>query len=562
MAKDSYKGLVISDFNADNLAALLSNDPELPMVEARSAPYGQVYQALMGEDPAMWGGDPDFAVVWTRPEGVVRSFAAALEYERVGVEQALQEVDQYADLLLGIKERVSYAFIPTWTLPGYHRGYGLLNMKEGLGLANLLMRMNLRLAERLEPAGNLYLLDARPWIEAAGRQAYPPKLWYMGKIGFSNEVFKQAVGDIKAGIRTLSGQAKKLIVLDLDDTLWGGILGDEGWENLSLGGHSPVGEAFVDFQRSLKALTRRGIILGIASKNDEAVALEAIQRHPEMVLRQDDFAGWRINWSDKAQNIVDLAQELNLGLQSVVFIDDNPVERARVREMLPEVLVPDWPEDKTLYKKALLSLDCFDTPVISAEDAERTKMYVTERKRTAMKRQVGSLDEWLKSLDIQVRVEPLNETNLPRAAQLFNKTNQMNLTTRRMTAEELREWAEQDNHRLWTVRVADKYGDSGLTGIVGVELAGERAIITDYLLSCRVMGRKIEETMVSLAVNFARERGASEVLAVYRPTLKNRPCLEFWQRSGFSCEEDQVFRWSTAHPYPFPEQVSVQQEGG
>lgn len=561
MAKDSYKGLVISDFNADNLAALLNNAPEPPGVEVRTAPFGQVYQALMGEDPALWGGDPDFAVIWTRPEGVVPSFAAALEYERVGLEQALQEVDQYAELLLGIKERVKYAFIPTWTLPGYHRGYGLLNMKEGLGLANLLMRMNLRLAERLEPAGNLYLLDAQPWIETAGRQAYSPKLWYMGKIGFSTEVFKGAAGDIKAAIRALFGHAKKLIVLDLDDTLWGGILGDEGWENLSLGGHSPVGEAFVDFQRALKALTRRGIILGIASKNDEAVALEAIQKHPEMVLRQDDFAGWRINWSDKAQNIVDLAQELNLGLQSVVFIDDNPVERARVREMLPEVLVPDWPEDKTLYKKALLSLDCFDTPVISAEDAERTKMYVTERKRSEMKREVGSLDAWLHSLEIQVRVEPLNETNLPRAAQLFNKTNQMNLTTRRMTAEELKEWADEEGHRLWTVRVADKFGDSGLTGILGVELDGERAVISDYLLSCRVMGRKIEETMVALAVQYARQQGASEVLAVYRPTPKNRPCLEFWQRSGFSCEADQVFRWSTAHPYPFPEQVRVQLEG-
>jgi len=183
----------------------------------------------------------------------------------------------------------------------------------------------------------------------------------MGKLAFGNEVFKEAVKHVKSSLRGIRGKARKIVILDLDDTLWGGIVGDLGWRDLNLGGHDPVGEAFVDFQKTLKSLLNRGIILGIVSKNEESVALDALQNHPEMVLRPDDFAGWKINWSDKAMNIVELVAELNLGLDAVVFIDDNPVERACVKETLPDVLVPEWPEDRMLYKKALLDLDCFNS---------------------------------------------------------------------------------------------------------------------------------------------------------------------------------------------------------
>jgi FkbH-like protein len=558
MVTKTYQGLVVSDFNADNLALYLSNDEKEPRVEVHAAPYGQVYQLLVDENSPFWSGKPDFAVVWSRPQGVIESFSALQSYQQVPVEAVLQEVDEFASLLTAAAGRVSYLFVPTWVLPAYQRGFGLLDMKENLGLANTLMKMNLRLAQKLEGVPNVYLLNTQRWVESAGKHAYNPKAYYMGKIYFGNDVFKEAVLDIKAGINAIAGQAKKLIVLDLDDTLWGGIVGDDGWENLTLGGHSAVGEAFVDFQKALKALTNRGVVLGIASKNDEKTALEAIHKHPEMVLREEDFAGWKVNWQDKAQNIVDLVEELNLGLQSVVFIDDNPVERARIRDMLPEVLVPDWPEDKTQYAKALLSLACFDTPAISKEDADRTKMYVVERQRTSLRTKVGSLEAWLQDLGIRVKAEELTENNLPRAAQLLNKTNQMNLSTRRMTEAELLAWARAEGHRLWTIRVSDKFGDSGLTGILSVEEDGAGAKIMDFVLSCRVMGRRVEETMAALAVGWAREQGLSEIRAVYLPTKKNRPCLEFWQRSGFDCLQDDVFRWDTSKDYPYPVQVNLE----
>src|SRR6185436_3816247 len=208
-------------------------------------------------------------------------------------------------------------------------GLGILNLKPGIGPAYALMRMNARLAEAVDNAPAIHLLDAGRWVAQAGRSATSPKLWHLGKIAFGPDVFRQAAADIKAGLRGIGGQARKLVVLDLDDTLWGGIVGDLGWEGLNLGGHSPVGESFVAFQRALKRLINRGIVLALVSKNTEAIALEAIDRHPEMVLRRDDFVAWRINWEDKAQNIASLVSELNLGLESVVFIDDNPAERAR-----------------------------------------------------------------------------------------------------------------------------------------------------------------------------------------------------------------------------------------
>ena len=205
------------------------------------------------------------------------------------------------------------------------------------------MQINLRLLESLAGAPAIHPLWAEKWIQLAGPTAFNHRLWYLGKIPFSNEVFKVAARDLKAALRGLNGQAKKVVILDLDDTLWGGIVGDAGWEGLILGGHDPAGEALVDFQRELKALTRRGILLAIVSKNEESIAMEAIAKHPEMVLKLSDFAGWRINWKDKAENIIDLMAELNLGLDSAVFIDDNPVESARVREALPKVCVPEWP---------------------------------------------------------------------------------------------------------------------------------------------------------------------------------------------------------------------------
>ncbi|ETX01460.1 MAG: hypothetical protein ETSY1_07335 [Candidatus Entotheonella factor] len=558
MKTQAIRGLLISDFNLESFSGYLNNDEESPHLETMATPYSQVMQVLMSDQSTHWASCPDFALLWTRPESVIESFNQLLQYEQIPTQRLLDEVDAYASAVLNLQNKVNHIFLPTWVFPSYHRGFGMLDMKNERGIANALMRMNLRLADDLGDASNIYLLNTQKWVENVGKAAYNPKLWYMGKIAFGNGVFKEVVKDIKAALRGLQGQAKKLILVDLDDTLWGGIVGDVGWEHLQLGGHDYMGEAFVEFQHALKALMNRGLLLGIVSKNEESVALEAIDTHPEMVLRSEDFVGWKINWQDKAQNVADLVASLNLGLQSVVFIDDNPVERARVREALPEVLVPDWPEDKTLYTSALQSLHCFDTPSLTKEDLERTKMYVSERQRSQLMQSVGSLEDWLKSLAIQVDIETLNTGNIKRTTQLLNKTNQLNLTTRRLSEHELELWVDEDHHHLWTFRVSDKFGDSGLTGIISLEVEGQKGKIVDFILSCRVMGRNIEETMLYTVINHAKSLGLSEVYAQYIQTSKNKPCLDFWKRSSFTDDNaDYCFRWNMDNEYLLPDCISV-----
>ncbi len=558
MNREQYGCLVISDFTADNFSAYLDNNEDFPRVKSINAPFGQVIQVLTDKNLDCWKENPDFAVVWTQPEGTIESFNHIINYETVPIEKIYKEVDEYSSLLLNICNKVKVVFVPTWVFPTHHRGFGILEMRIGVGISNTLMRMNIRLSENLEKVSSAYLLNTQRWINMAGKNAFNQKLWYMAKIPFGNEVFMEAVRDIKFALQGIVGNSRKLIILDLDDTLWGGIVGDVGWNNIRLGGHDYIGEAFVDFQRALKSLTNRGIILAIVSKNEESTALEAINNHPEMVLRTNDFAGWKINWQDKAQNIVELVTDLNLGLQSAIFIDDSPLERARVREALPEVFVPEWPEDKMLYRSTLLSLGCFDTPSISKEDIERPRMYVSERHRKDLKRKVGSLEEWLKSLKIKVKVEELNEVKLRRTSQLLNKTNQMNLTTRRLTESELVNWVQQNNRKLWVFRVSDKFGDSGLTGIISLEVKNKTGKIVDFVLSCRVMGRKIEETMLYTVIKYSQSINMDKIYAQYIPTPKNKPCLDFWMSSEFVYEQkDNVFTWAVKNGYTLPACIQV-----
>lgn len=550
------RGLLAADFSIQELAAHLRRGDALgTSIEAEVAPFDQVVQTLLS--PSHDAHDRhDFVLVWTRAESFP-SVRALLVGESVAFETLEAEVDVFAERLRHASTKYRHVFVPSWVMPPGHRGFGMRDLASG-GVSHALMRMNLRLVSALANVPNVHVLDTSKWLDSAERAGLESKLWYLAKIPFSSDVLQHAALDVKAAIRGVRGGAKKLVIVDLDDTLWGGIVGDVGFEQLRLGGHDPIGEAFVDFQHELKALARRGIALAIVSKNEEPVALEAIARHPEMVLAQNDFVAHRINWRDKAANVAEIAKELNLGLESVVFIDDNPAERARVRDALPEVFVPDWPDDPLLSATTLRALRCFDAPSVSAEDRVRTEQYAAERRRTEEKEGVGSLDAWLEGLGMEVTFAPLDETSLARATQLLNKTNQMNLRTRRLGEAELAAWASVPHHAFWTVTVRDKFGDAGLTGLLGLSFEGERALVEDFVLSCRVMGRRVEETMVWAAGRLAKRGGARELVATLLPTEKNRPCLAFWKSTGLAYDDgDHSFRGSPANDDSLPRCVRV-----
>ena len=551
----ALRGVVLADFTVGDLAVRLADLADAPAMHVVDAPFCQTTQGLLTGPSADAG---DFVLIWTRPELALPAFDRIVRGDGASEADLLADVDAFATLVLRGAAHYRMAFVPTWWQPAYQRGRGMIDARPG-GIVWALTLANARLMTQLAAAPTVFVLNAQRWAEAtATRGRSMAKAWYLGKVPFPAELFAEAAHDLKAAARGVAGQARKLLVLDLDDTLWGGIVGDAEWENLQLGGHDGAGEAFVDFQHAIRALRSRGIVLGIVSKNTESVALEAIRSHPQMVLRTDDFVGWRINWSDKAQNIADLASELNLGLQSVVFIDDNPVERARVREALPEVFVPEWPEDTLLYTERLQSLRCFDMPAISKEDAERTALYAAERARDTERTTVGSLDEWLRTLGIRVTVEPLSGGNLTRTAQLQNKTNQMNLTTRRMSESELLEWSRSDSRALLTLTVEDRFGSAGLTGILGLEAADGCCEVTDFVLSCRVMGRRIEHTMLHVAAEWSRARGLRTVVARYRRTAKSAPCHELLLASALARDEaSDVFTWDCAEDFPLPDGIQL-----
>ena len=484
MKLEAANCLLITDFNPGTFKASLENDGAAPKLHCRVAPWGDVRSVLLDETVAA-AGSQDTAIVWTRPEAAIPSFRDLAEYKTVSLDQILAEVDAFTAALRPFGKRVALGLVPLWVLPPQTRGLGLADLRPG-GLAHALMAMNQRLLEGLAAASNLFALDTSRLLLETGPPAMEPSYWYMAKQPFAPAVFARATAEVKHALVTLRCGPRKLLVVDLDDTLWGGLVGEVGPAGLRLGGHDALGEAFTDFQIGLKGLRNRGVLLAIASKNDRDVALQAIRTHPEMVLREDDFAAMRINWADKAQNVAELAAELGLGLDAVVFIDDSPVERARVREALPEVLVPDWPAEKMKYARALQALYCFDTTGLTAEDRSRNLAYAAERGRHAARSVGASVDDWLRTLNLVVRVEPLSEPNLKRIAQLVNKTNQMNLSTRRLSESELREWSRGPGRSLWSFRGSDRFGDLGLVGVLSVETRGRssRSSTSSSVVAC------------------------------------------------------------------------------
>jgi FkbH-like protein len=344
-------------------------------------------------------------------------------------------------------------------------------------------------------------------------------------------------------VRAVSRPPCKCLVLDLDNTLWGGVLGEEGIGGISLGEEHP-GSIFKAFQRGVLGYRDRGVLLAIASKNNAPDVDELFVKHADMVLRREDFAARQIHWNDKATSLRAIAKELDIGVDSLAFFDDNPVERAWVREQLPEVTVIDVPKEPLRYLDALDESGAFDQLSITAEDRQRAGQYQVEAKRAELESTASSLEEFLGALQVKVMVGTLDAATLPRAVQLIGKTNQFNLTTRRHTAAELGAMLERPGAiGLW-MRVADKFGDSGLVG-VGVALPSEPAtyVLDTFLLSCRVLGRKAERALLYALARRARAAGAAALLGEFVPTKKNAVAAGFFADAGFGALEQRPNWW-------------------
>jgi FkbH-like protein len=536
----SRRVLLLGDTTVDPLARLLQRSPEAPPLVTRAAPYGQVYQILIdGKHPA-WAFQPDFLVVWTAPHltlpSVARLSRFELESATATYDAALREAEQFAEAVLQAASRVGIVLVPTWILPSDERWIQTLAWRHGVGLANLLARANLILAEKFAASPNIVLLDAGYWQASLGRPSHDRRMYAVAKILYSQNLFEKAAGEIKAVLRGSLGLARRVIVCDLDNTLWGGVAGDDGPHKIRLGAPDPVGECFHEFQMALKGLRSRGILLAICSKNDEKFALSVIDEHPSMVLRKSDFAAWRINWKDKAENLLSLADELNLGLDSFVFLDDSPQERDQVRQLLPQVYTPDLPTSPSDLMPFASALNCFETAGLGKEDFERADMYRAERGRKEALGLSGDIEDWLRSLQIEVRAAPLRRESLARAAQLLNKTNQFNLSLRRLDEKTFWDWSSEPCNSAYVFHVSDRFGDFGLTGLASLTLLGSEARIVDFVMSCRVMGKRVEEALLGYTLAQARAAGADRITAPPANGPRNGPALEFFVTKFSSCD--------------------------
>ncbi|MFL5912134.1 MAG: HAD-IIIC family phosphatase, partial [Gaiellaceae bacterium] len=378
------------------------------------------------------------------------------------------------------------------------------------------------------------------------------RLWYLGRMRL-NPVGLAAMAELFARHHAAyRGAARKVLAVDLDGTLWGGIVGEAGLGGLTLG-EDGVGLAFQDFQRELLKLRDAGVVLVLCSKNNVADVDEVFDRHAGMVVKREHFAAERINWQDKATNLRELAAELNLGVDSFVFLDDNPVERDWVSQALPEVAVPDLPEDPAERPAFVRSLPHFQRIAVTSADAKRGESYAAEGRRRKLQTATSSFEDFLASLEQEVTVEPVHDGSLSRAAQLCQRTNQFNLTTRRHTAADIEAMLADPDWELHTVAVRDRYGDSGIVGLVALHFTSpDEAELDTFLLSCRVLGRRVEDALLAWSAEHARARGARLLVGRYIPTKKNAQAASFYPERGFEPAGDGVFHLDLTNEGPRP----------
>ena len=423
----------------------------------------------------------------------------------------------------------------------------------------LASKINCKLAELAQSLPNIYVLDLEYLVLKYGSEnLFDPRFYYSAKVQFSLFGIQKVAEQLVTALLSISGRRKKCMVLDLDNTLWGGIIGEDGIEHINLS-NDGTGKAFYDFQKNIEKLRNTGTVLAICSKNDKEIALEVINNHPYMVLREEKFAALRINWNDKVSNIKSIAQELNLGLDSFVYFDDSPHEREVVRTLLPEVTVPDLPEDFSEYPRFLSGLPYFEAFSYTTEDSLRGQMYVQERQRKDLKRSSGSLDAFLKTLAIRVSIKKADNFTIPRIAQLTQKTNQFNLTTRRYTESDIREFSNNPSWWVLSASTSDKLGDSGIVGVAICEIDEDTVRLDTFLMSCRVLGRGVEQAFLMAVLEISKKANMKTCAAEYIQTKKNGMAGDFLQSNGFALRDDYYMR-DLRKAREFPDWIEVEYE--
>ena len=496
--------------------------------------YNQVERQLLATDSELRLSGAEIAIVWEAAERWWQTNESA--------EARLERVKAYATAFPGKLIYLNCAPVADGVFGSYAATEESFTVR--------LRRFNAGLDQLAARIPNLFIADLATLVASFGRQnTFSAPLYATADMVLTPDAQARLAEHLADLIAALKGKLHKAIILDLDNTLWGGILGEDGLEGIQLGEHG-VGKAHTNLQRWLLRLKQRGILLAVCSKNDEALAQEPFERHPEMLLHLDDIACFVANWQTKADNIAHIQKVLNLGFDSFVFLDDNPAERAIVRQAHPEVCVPELPEDPACWLDFLAAENLFETVSYSAEDRARTAQYRTEAQRTAWKATFTSEAEFLQSLEMVATCKALDAFSIPRAAQLTQRSNQFNLRTRRYTEAELLTLAQDPNTIALAFTLADRFGDHGLVSVIIGIKQGSTLFIDTWLMSCRVLKRGLESFALNHLAQAARSLGCTQLLGEYIPTPKNEMVATLYPSLGFTPSDATHFTLSLEHFIP------------
>jgi len=543
-AKDPLQPLrlvLLSSFTTTLLDAYLKVEAAKQgfLADIHHGGFNQFEQELLGDN-------------WRAKDGALEALVVMMRLEDLQPDVGFRvfsdaEGDSFAALTANVLSRVGAtlelfrsrgargpALVANFLLPDARLSH-LFDANQTGSLTYKVADLNRALLAQVAARGGAHVWDYAGLVNSVGTARWTdPRLWALARnpIAAAHQpVFAKHL------TRTLRGTLKpaaKCLVLDLDNTLWGGVIGDDGVAGIHLGDEHP-GRAFKEFQRACLGLRDRGILLALASKNDLSTVQEALKTHPEMLIKMTDFAAVQINWDKKSKNLKSIASDLNIGLDSLVFFDDNPVERAEVHESCPGVHVVDVPTDPAHYVRVLTDVGVFDVPRLTAEDRLRAQAYQAQIERREAESTAGSLDEFLPSLKMEAEIGPWNAVQAQRITQLVGKTNQFNTTTRRRTEPELAELHEKGLGVYW-LRLTDRYGDMGLVGVFTLAKDGADAVVRDLVLSCRVANRGIEQTMVAYLAARARAAGCTRLIGEFIPTKKNTPVVDLYPKLGFALD--------------------------
>ncbi|MFW9797688.1 MAG: HAD-IIIC family phosphatase [Candidatus Thorarchaeota archaeon] len=536
--EDTLSLAVIGSTTLEPLAACLDVKTRLEGFQTTTfvGGFNTYRQEALDQKSPLYKAEPDVVVLSVDAGSVLdqlfeASFVRASEKERTDLQKNL--VNSVVSVVDVLEKKTSAIILVNNFIVPVFSPLGIVDNKQKTGLKKFIQGANAALAEQFIKSNQVFIVDLDSISGDYGKsRVLNWNIWYRGSVPFSEEFTPILADEYLRYIRALRGKTKKCIVLDLDNTLWGGIIGEDGLEGIKLSNTSP-GIEYVDFQRGLLSFYNRGVILAICSKNNYDDAIKVFQEHPYQVLKEEHFAAMRINWQNKAANIAELAKEINIGLDSMVFFDDNPVERAQISLAHPDVLVVDLPKNPRLYRETLENLKVFDVLSLTKEDMARGEMYVGKRKRAELEQSAESIEDFLRTLDLKVKIQPVNDFDTPRVVQLIGKTNQFNLTTRRYTEADVRQFRDDQNVIVYSMAVTDKFGDEGVVGVAIVKMKDDDWWIDLLLMSCRVIGRSVETALLARVVADARAAKAKRIIGEYIPTKKNPPAADLYEKHGF-----------------------------